>query len=152
MISALAVPRRAAAPFAGKPMTATFAPLRESFRTVARTIVPEAETLDDAGWNELEQIIDRALASRSPSLRRQLRVLVRAIDFLPILRFGRTFRSLDATRRTRFLLALQDSPLLLVRRGFWGLRTLVFMGYYGRPAAAAAIGYRASLLGWEGRR
>lgn len=81
-----------------------------------------------------------------------MRLFVRALDLLPLLRFGRTFRALDRQRRTQFLLAVQDAPLLLVRRGFWGLRTLVFMGYYGRAGAAATIGYRADLRGWEIRR
>lgn len=131
---------------------ATFAPVRDRFRTIARTIVPEAEALDEGGWVELERIVEQGLASRPSSVRRQLRLFVRALDLLPLLRFGRTFRALDHQRRTRFLLAVQDAPLLLVRRGFWGLRTLVFMGYYGRAGAAATIGYRADLRGWEIRR
>ena len=131
---------------------ATFAPVRDRFRVIARTIVPEAETLDEGGWAELESIVEQGLATRPSSVRRQLRLFVRALDFLPLLRFGRTFRALDQQRRTRFLLAVQDAPLLLVRRGFWGLRTLVFMGYYGRTGAAAAIGYRADARGWEIRR
>jgi len=130
---------------------ATFAPVRERFRAIARTIVPAADALGDAEWLELERIIEQGLASRPPAVRRQLRILVRVLDWIPLLRYGRTFRSLDGERRTRFLSAVQDAPLLLLRRGFWGLRTLVFMGYYGRPAAAAEIGYRASLLGWESR-
>jgi len=59
---------------------------------------------------------------------------------------------LDPARRARFLDSLQTSRLLLARRGIWGLRTLVLMGYYGRPRAAAAIGYRADPRGWEARR
>ena len=47
---------------------------------------------------------------------------------------------------------VERSRVLLLRRGFWGLRTLVMLGYYGRPEAARAIGYRASPLGWEARR
>src|SRR5207244_1401337 len=58
----------------------------------------------------------------------------------------------DPARRARFLDSLQTSRLLLARRGIWGLRTLVLMGYYGRPRAAAAIGYRADPRGWEARR
>lgn len=129
----------------------TFAPVRERFRAIAGTIVPAADALGEAEWLELEGIIEQGLASRPPSMRRQLRILVRVLDWIPLLRYGRTFRSLDRERRSRFLSAVQDAPLLLLRRGFWGLRTLVFMGYYGRPAAAAGIGYRASLLGWESR-
>jgi hypothetical protein len=128
---------------------ATFAPVRDRFRAIARTIVGEADALDEVGWTELESIIERGLASRPASVRRQLRILVRALDLIPVLRYGRTFRNLDRARRTRFLLAVQDAPLLLLRRGFWGLRTLVFMGYYGRADAAAMIGYRGDLRGWE---
>ena len=70
---------------------------------------------------------------------------------LPVLRYGRPFIALDADQRARVLAWFQDSPLLLVRRGVWGLRTLVMLGYYSRPIAAAQIGYRASALGWEAR-
>jgi hypothetical protein len=50
------------------------------------------------------------------------------------------------------LRGIENSRLLLLRRGIWGLRTLVFMGYYARPEAAAALGYAAAPRGWELRR
>ena len=131
---------------------ATFAPVRASFRALAATIVPEAGALDERQWEEVERVIEQGLASRPAAVRRQLRIFVRALNVLPLFRFGRTFRSLDAGARAAFLLKIQDAPLLLVRRGMWGLRTLVFMGYYGRDDARAAIGYRADLRGWEARR
>jgi hypothetical protein len=68
------------------------------------------------------------------------------------LRRGRRFPRLAPAGRVRCLLRFQDSPILLLRRGFWGLRTLAFMGYYGRAEAAAGIGYAASAAGWEARR
>lgn len=101
---------------------------------------------------ELERIVEQALASRPPRLQRQLVILIRAIEWLPLLRYGRRFTQLEGERRARVLVALQESPLLLLRRGFWGLRTLALMGYYARPAAAASIGYRADPRGWEARR
>lgn len=131
---------------------ATFGPVRDAFRAVAATIVPEAQTLDERAWSELESAIESGLQTRPDSMKRQLRLFVRAIDVLPLFRFAKTFRTLDTPKRTRFLLALQDSPLLLIRRGFWGLRTLVFMGYYGREDAQRTIGYRADRRGWEARR
>ncbi len=131
---------------------ATFAPVRESFRALGATIVPEAVRLSAAEWIEVEQIVERGLASRPPAIRRQLRLFVRILNVLPLFRFGRTFRGLDPERRARFLLAIQDAPLLLLRRGFWGIRTLVYMGYYGRDAARDEIGYGADPRGWEARR
>ncbi len=130
----------------------TFSPVRDTFRNLATTIVPEASSLDENGWNELEDIIEQGLASRPSSIRRQLRILVRALNVLPLLRFGKTFATLDPAKRTRFLEAVQNAPLLLLRRGFWGLRTLVFMGYYSRDAAREDIGYRADPRGWQVRR
>ncbi len=126
--------------------------LRSSFRAVAQTVVPEASRLDGAGWADLEGIVERALAARPAALRRQLRVLLRVLEWLPLLYYGRRFTSLDSADRYRFLNRIQASPLLLLRRGFWGLRTLILMGYYSRPAAAAEIGYRGDRRGWEARR
>lgn len=128
------------------------APVRAAFRAIARTVVPEVSRLDETGWLEAEAIVEHALAQRPAKIRRQLRTLIRLIDLIPVLRYGRRFTALDGDRRTRFLSGLQSAPVLLLRRGVWGLRTLVFMGYYARPEAAAEIGYRADPRGWEARR
>jgi len=132
--------------------SAVLPPIRSTFRALTTSFVPEASSLDERGWAEAEAIVERFLATRPPAIQRQLRLLIRLLDLLPVLRYGRTFRALDAARRARFLEALQDAPLLLLRRGAWGVRTLAFMAYYARPAAAAAIGYRADARGWEARR
>lgn len=127
-------------------------PIRAVFRAVAVAVVPEAIRLDEKNWLELEQIIGNALESRPGALCRQLRLFIRALDILPLFRFGRTFQALDPTRRTLFLMKIQDARLLLLRRGFWGLRTLIFMGYYGREEGRSETGYRADPRGWEAPR
>ena len=127
-------------------------PVREAFRAIAATVVPEAGRLDTAGWGELERLVEKMLEPRPSSIKRQLRMLIRAIDVLPLLRRGRRFTRLTAPERTKFLAGLQDAPLLLLRRGFWGLRTLVYLGYYARPEVDREIGYRADPRGWEARR
>jgi hypothetical protein len=126
--------------------------VRPAFRAIGSTVVPEAARLDEHGWSELEQIVSDALSQRPPRLRRQLVTLIRVVELLPTLRYGRRFSALNAERRTRVLAALQNAPILLLRRGIWGLRTLVLMGYYGRASAMPEIGYRASPRGWEARR
>lgn len=127
-------------------------PIRSTFRALTTTFVPEAAALDAPSWAEAEAIVEAFLAGRPASVRRQLGLLVRLLDLLPLLRYGRRFRALDPARRTRFLEAMQNAPLLVLRRGVWGVRTLAFMAYYARPAAAAGIGYRAAAAGWEARR
>jgi hypothetical protein len=119
------------------------------FRAVTLTIVPESAALDDPGWHDLELVVEGLLRARPASLTRQLRLFLRVIQWLPLLRYGRPFTSLDQAARTRVLAHLQSDPIQKVRMGFWGLRTIVLAGYYGRPDAARAIGYAASPQGWE---
>ncbi len=119
---------------------------------MASAFVPESASLDEREWADAEAIVDGFLAAKPAKIQRQLALLVRALQLLALLRYGRPFTALDVARRTRFLEVLQDSPILLLRRGIWGLRTIALMGYYGREAAHAAIGYRADPRGWEVRR
>ena len=131
---------------------AVLAPVRGVFRALAATCVPEASSLDERGWAAAEAVVEQALTERPAKVRRQLGLLIRLLEVLPVLRWGRRFTRLDPVMRLRFLEALQGSPLLLLRRGVWGIRTLAFMGYYARPEAAGLIGYRADARGWEARR
>jgi hypothetical protein len=126
--------------------------VERDFHALAVTIVPEAASLDEAGWRAVEAAIDEALASRPEPLRRQLVLFVRLLGWISLARFGKSLAALDGARRERFLASFERSPLLLLRRGFWGLRALVFLGYWARPEAAATIGYRARPEGWGARR
>jgi hypothetical protein len=123
-----------------------------TFRSIAEAVIPEATNLSDEEWAEVQAIIDRALAQRSPRTRRQVRLFLGILDILAWLRRGRRLHRMPLDARTRFLRSIENSPILLIRRGFWGVRTLVLMGYYARPKAAAEIGYRADPRGWEARR
>jgi hypothetical protein len=128
------------------------APLRAVFRAVVVTVVPEAKQLDEPGWLSLEALVEDALETRAPALRRQLQLFLRAIQWLPVVRYGRTYAALGAEQRSRVLHYLQDHPVERIRCGFWGLRTLAFLGYYGRPEGAQAIGYGPDPRGWEAVR
>ena len=125
------------------------APVRVVFRAVVVTVVPEAKQLDEPGWLALEALVEDALEIRTPTLRRQLQLFLRAIEWLPVVRYGRTFTALGTEQRSRVFRYLQDHPVERIRCGFWGLRTLALLGYYGRPDGADAIGYRPDARGWE---
>ncbi len=125
--------------------------IRPTFRAIATSVVPEAARLDEAGWAEVEKVVEDALRGRPAALRRQLRLFIGVLDAYALVRHGRTLRALAPASRLRVLEAMENAPVLLLRRGMWGLRTLIFMGYYVRPAAAAEIGYRAEPRGWDAR-
>lgn len=126
-------------------------PVQGPFRAVTRAVVPASAGLDEAAWLRAEDIVHEALRDRPAGVRRQLVLFVRVLGVLSWLRFGRPLVRLDAGRAYRLLATLERSPLLLLRRGVWGLRTLAFMGFYGQEDARRGIGYTASPDGWEAR-
>jgi len=126
-------------------------PVRPIFRAVAITMVPELRAAGPQHWTEIEAEIERALAQRPSAVRRQLASFLRLIDWFPLLRHGRRLTKLDSEKRSALLQSLERHPLLLIRRGIWGVRTLVFLGYYTRTDVAARIGYRAHPDGWDAR-
>ena len=127
-------------------------PLPPVFRTVVLTVVPDAASLDEAGWAELEELVLRSLRARPSELQQRIRLFMRLVQWLPLLRLGRPFTSLSPQQRDRFLGSLQEHRIDAIRLGFWGLRTLALLGYYGRGDAADSIGYRPDPMGWEAAR
>ena len=122
-----------------------------AFRAIAEVVVPEAARLDEAGWQAFGAIIEQAVSQRPARMQRQLALFVRILGVLSWLRFGKPIHRLNPAARTAFLEGIQNSRLLLIRRGFWGIRTLILMGYYARPDVIPVIGYRAHVRGWEAR-
>jgi len=133
-------------------VTALFtASLRPKLHTLAIAFVPELARATSVEWSALEDAIEQAVARRPAALRRRLASLIRLIDWLARLRYGRGLVRLEAAARDHLLESLAVSHFTLLRRGIWGLRTLVMLGWYTQAGVAERLGYRASALGWAAR-
>jgi hypothetical protein len=80
-------------------------------------------------------------------VRRQVGQLLSLIRCIPILCCGRPFESLAPPGQDRVLRWLQECPISLLQKGFWGLRTLIFMGWYGQHELWPRIGYEPDIDG-----
>lgn len=125
--------------------------VRGEFRAVTVACAPRAASFSPQEWERAEAIVNDALAQRPAGVRRQVALFVRVLDVLSLLRFGKRLARLDPARARRLLGSLERSPLLLLRRGTWGLRTLAFMGVYGQAEVRRELGYGAALRGWDAR-
>ncbi|MEE8146752.1 MAG: hypothetical protein V3T24_04050 [Longimicrobiales bacterium] len=119
---------------------------------MAVTFVPELSGVEEGVWLRAEALITRGLSGQPDAIVRQLVLFMRVVNVLSLARFLRPFTALDDERRLRLLSSLENAPILAIRRGVWGLRTLVFMGYYGQDDVRAQLGYRATSLGWRAVR
>lgn len=91
--------------------------------------------------------IRTAIAKRPPALQRQLKLFLAILRFLPVARYGAPFERLRTNQQIAMLTWFQCAPVSLLRKGFWGLKALIFMGYYGRPEIGPDLGYRPAANG-----
>jgi hypothetical protein len=122
--------------------------LQEPLRAIGSVILPSPEALDDQGWREAERIIERALAPKPWGVKLQIRLFLKAVNLFPLATTGRTLVNLPLDRRAAFLGRLHRSPVMPLRRGLWGIRTLILMGYYNQKRIREGIGYAAHPRGW----
>jgi hypothetical protein len=112
--------------------------------------VPETSALDEAGAGRFFGIIDNALQDREPAVRRQFSIFLGVLRWSSLLRYGGPFETLRAERQDAVLRFFQDCPVSLLRKGFWGLKAMVFMGYYGQPETNDLVGYAPRFDGRAG--
>ena len=117
----------------------------EFFRTVARRVVPEVADLDDRGLAHFAAIVDRALGDRPREVRKKFATFLGVLRWAPVLRYGAPFDRLSGARQDAVLRWFEDAPIGLLRQGLWGLKSVVFMGYYGRAEVWEEIGYAPSV-------
>ncbi|MFQ5536960.1 MAG: hypothetical protein ACE5GJ_05855 [Gemmatimonadota bacterium] len=124
---------------------------RGAFRAVVRATVPAASDLDPPAWERVEAVVEDALSRRPPGVLRQLGLFLRLLGVFAVVRYGQGFSRLSPLRCRALLRRLERSRYLLLRRGVWGVRTLAFMGYYGRAEVRGSLGYHAHPDGWSAR-
>jgi hypothetical protein len=121
----------------------------EFLQVLAARIVPETTDLDAAGLSRFFGIIDGALQDRPASVRRQFAVFLGLLRWAPFARYGSPLDKLRAERQDAVLHWFEDCPVSLLRKGFWGLKAMVFMGYYGQPETNELVGYAPEFDGRE---
>ena len=119
----------------------------EFLQVLAARIVPETTELDAAGLSRFFGIVDEALQDRRASVRRQFGIFLGVLRWVPLARYGRPLDKLQAERQDAVLRWFEDCPVSILRKGFWGLKAMIFMGYYGQPETNEIVGYAPELDG-----
>ena len=114
---------------------------------IAPRIVPASAGMTSEARDAMMALIEGTLASRTPAMRRQFRLFLRVLRWLPLVRYLRPLDRLNGARQDAALRWFQDHPVQVIRGGFWGVRTLVLLGYYGQPANGPSISYTPSVDG-----
>jgi hypothetical protein len=105
--------------------------------------IPSADDLDVAGF------VDTWVARMDGRIRRDLgRFLAYVEHVAPLgVGFASRFTKLAASQQDRVLASIEASFSGLLRAGFDGLKSLVFMGYYRDARTWGIVGYDGPLVG-----
>lgn len=88
------------------------------------------------------RVADAMIAERPAADQRLLRVFLRAVQLLPVLRYGRPFTRLSSSQRTTVLRFLEQNRAVPgLRAGFFGLKNFALLGYYGSELSFGELGY-----------
>jgi hypothetical protein len=112
--------------------------------------IPGADLLDVAGF------VDAWVARMDARVRRDLRRFLAYLEHLAPVAAGHRsrFTRLSPSAQDEVLASVESSSTDLLRAGFDGLRSLVFMGYYRDPRTWSLVGYDGPLIhrpagGWK---
>lgn len=111
---------------------------------LAGRVIPETAAADPAVRDRLVAIVDHALDRQPRGQQFQFKLLLFALRWMTLPFTLHPLDRLPPGWQDFILRHLESAPLTLLRVGIWGLKTLLFMGYYGQEAVIAGIGYAPS--------
>ena len=111
------------------------------FLAVQRCAVPRSRTFTEDQVRASLAIVDTLLEDQPAALKRQLLAFVVLIEALAFLAGAGRFRELGRARQDQVLDWLFAAPVPLLRKGFWGLNTLVKASVFCQPSVHPSIRY-----------
>jgi hypothetical protein len=111
---------------------------------LASRIVPETAAATPEVRRRLVAVVDDVLQRQSSSQQFQFKLLLLVLRWMTVPFTLHRLESLPPSWQDFLLRRLEGAPLTILRVGIWGLKTLVFMGYYGQEAVTARIHYEPS--------
>jgi hypothetical protein len=99
---------------------------------LAACIVPQSSGAPREVTDAMLSAIDLQLAPRPRLQQLEFKLLLLGLSWMTLL---------PVRWQTRLLLWLENFPIRLARVGIWGLKTLVYLGYYGQDGIQRHIGY-----------
>ena len=111
---------------------------------LAACIVPESAGAPTQVTDPLLAAVDEELHPRPRLQQLEFKLLLLAIRWMTVPFTLHRFERLPAARQDRWLRFFENAPLTLLRVGIWGLKTLVFLGYYTQDGVLRRILYLPS--------
>lgn len=115
--------------------------LRPLFHALCLCVLAGSPGFTEQEFESMCLIIEDAMAARPACVKRRIKLFLNIINWTSFLRWGKGFVDLDPQHQAGHLCWFENNSLVLLRQGLWGLKTFIYMGYYGRKEAHSLIHY-----------
>ena len=122
---------------------------RELLWALSLRIVWATRELSAAERGQFLDSIESQLQDRPRTIQRQFKLLLAVVRYSTLPRRFARLDKLPAEQQDAALRRFQNSRFTLLRKGFWGLKTMLHLGYYGLPGTATRVHYAPSIQGNE---
>lgn len=112
-----------------------------TFLAIVSRIVPRDGDLPAAETPETVRVADRLMAEKEPAVQADFRKFLAVFEWLALLLHGKRFSRLAPDKQDLYMRLWEDSPARKMRQGFWGAKTLSYIGFYSRPESWDETGY-----------
>ncbi|HYB10773.1 MAG TPA: hypothetical protein VEJ16_13980 [Alphaproteobacteria bacterium] len=112
--------------------------------SLASRIVPEVKDAEDEVKNGLVSSVDHALALQTSTSRLLFKFLLFVLQWVTVPFTLHRLERLPPKWQDAVLEFFENAPLTVVRAGIWGVKTLIYLGYYGQESVERRIQYLPS--------
>jgi len=112
------------------------------FEALQKFLVPRTKKFNLEQSKQSQILIEQMLQEKSVALRLQFFLFLFVIDIFSFFLGLHTFKNLSEEKQKKVIQCFFDSPIGILRKGFWGLNTLAKMGVYGQESLYDDIGYK----------
>ena len=111
------------------------------FEAIQNCLVPRSRTFTSEEQSRSQSLVNTVLAQQDKIATKKLALFITLIDVFSLAFHARSFRNISTKKQTSIMNLFFDSPIPILRKGFWGLNTLARLGVYGQKKLHEEIGY-----------
>ena len=102
--------------------------------------------MDQDGINRSRTLLNNFLETKDQAVLFKIGLFLHIIDLVSFFFGLHTFQNLAQHQKNSVMVFFFDSPISLLRKGFWGINTLAKMGVYGQTELYKDIDYKITPL------
>ena len=111
------------------------------FQALQHCLIPRSQKFNDVQKQDSIKLVNDFVGKMPAATQRKLSLFFKVINLISVATGSHLFQNLSSEKRTKVMHLFFDSPVGLLRKGFWGVSTLVKLSVFGQPSLYTDIGY-----------